>query len=1329
VRFTVTALGSIGGRSVASVVADITEYLTGAITDLAAPDGTPPVEGGNAPGPDGTRPGPDADGKGRADAGSVPERGPDRYYADSGEGPGRWLGRGSGELGLAGTVQAEAFRSVLAGRDPRNGARLISARGSTGRVRDLGAGTVTRFSDTGEALYSPGDVAAVLGWSRADVDAAVAEGEHSAAGRLVAMLTQAAGTDGTAPGSTGGTVPGRDPGAVLVPVVDPAGSRWIPESEVSRVEALVTESRPRDTVLAGGAPTDELSVPEASRLVGASRSYLARLCRTYAEHQAEIDAAVADGTPPGRAYLVSRRDGSGAWRITRQALADYIDRRRQPAVRVGYDITATTEKSISVLALLSGPETRRAVLASVQSANDTAMDWLEHQAAAARAGNQVVGVTGWTAAAFRHLTSRRLDPFVHHHNVVANTVVDENGERRALDARRLYRRVAAAGGLATAQVRYELTRRLGVTFRPGRHGGWEIDGIDDAVIDEFSQRTREINDAIRELEDALGRTTTLAELQTVIANSRPAKQAVDNEAAVIGQWWQRARAHGLTPEHLQQVCGQARPTQLSRAARSRVLTSLAGEVTSGRSVFTRGDVLAALVDLADPTGGPGPLIVTAAELERLADDFLASSTVVPLASSTGRNDVLHRADGNTVAVGGAVELEYSTTEILALQARVLDRYGTRNGDTNGRVQPQVVAEVLARFPELGSEQRRLVETFCTSGHGAQSAIGRPGTGKTHAMRAAVAAWQTAGYRVLGTAVKAEAARHLGDECNIPAEPLAWYTARFDDPAHSPLDARTVLIVDEASTIGDRDLDRLLVAAEAAGATVRFIGDPAQHGSVLAGGLWRVITERFAHQTPQLTVGRRVRHHTDQQAAEALRAGRAGKALELLEAAGHLHIVPSERELYAALLTRWWDGRQTGRPHPMVDRRNDQRLVLNRLARQLRRQMGELGTEELVAAGDRRFAVGDEVTARMGTRDLHPSGRPDAYVRNGAHGTVAAVHRHPEGRHQDELTVDFAGLGTIVVPRPFFDEHTDPWGRIDVGIDHAYAVTSYAVEGLTYDESSSHVDPRSTRPEVYVDITRGRDANHVYVTAAADLLDGERLPAVPSDPERDQLADRLTRSGTEVPAIDLDPLAWQAAHHAHGKTLAHLHRERVCATDDTARGLAAHAERVRERQIARRAVSRPDPRLVAQLIDRPDHVFLATAYDDLLAEMAIYRARWEPTPGRGGSWTWALGRPPTDAGAVEERHALADKLERFALRTIARHLPDDYRLSDTARTVIGRLAATGAIGARDLDELAQAITVYDQSGRNAGEVYRDIVRESAAPRPNGPNTARDSTGVA
>jgi conjugative relaxase-like TrwC/TraI family protein len=545
VRFTVTALGSAGDRPVGVVVGTIARYLLAPEQRPEAP-GAPSPAGGEAEGP------------------------VSRYYAGRGDTPGRWLGQGARELDLQGTVDFDELTTVLAGRDPRTGERLISARGSTGRVASVGAGTAARWSPRGESLYSVRDAVAVLGWSQSDVRHAVADGERLAASRLINTLagttvpagTRTPGTSGEGPGrhpgrdwdaGMGPLGPGSDPGVgrddlgiALVPFIDRDGNRYILDRELSRVEDLASRDVTAAEVLATGDPGDKLSIPAAARLVGVRRGYLSRLCRNYLDHREEISTALAAGETPKRAFLVCRQEEGGSFRVTRAELAAHAERRRRPAVRVGYDVTATTEKSIRVLALLGGPQVRPEALAAVETANDAGLRWLEYHAAAARAGGQVVGVTGWTAASFQHLTSRRLDPFVHHHNVVANSVIDEHGQRRALDARRLYRSITAASAVATAQVRYELTARLGVAWRPARHGGWEIAGIADPVLDEFSQRRREINDAIRELEDALGRASTMDELNAVVATTRPVKTEAD-EADLLAEWWQRARAYSLTP--------------------------------------------------------------------------------------------------------------------------------------------------------------------------------------------------------------------------------------------------------------------------------------------------------------------------------------------------------------------------------------------------------------------------------------------------------------------------------------------------------------------------------------------------------------------------------------------------------------------------------------------------------------------------------------------------------------------------------------------------------------------------------------------------------------
>src|SRR3546814_11661678 len=131
------------------------------------------------------------------------------------------------------------------------------------------------------------------------------------------------------------------------------------------------------------------------------------------------------------------------------------------------------------------------------------------------------------------------------------------------------------------------------------------------------------------------------------------------------------------------------------------------------------------------------------------------------------------------------------------------------------------------------------------GHRFQTAIGRAGAGKTTTIAACADAWAAAGYRVVGAAVKGEATRTLAAATGIECETVAWYLAHTD-PQNLPLDSRTILVVDEASTLSDRDLDTLMDIANSSGARVRLNGDPAQHGAVPPRGRFRVTCPPHSH---------------------------------------------------------------------------------------------------------------------------------------------------------------------------------------------------------------------------------------------------------------------------------------------------------------------------------------------------------------------------------------------------------------------------------------------------------------------------------------------------
>ena len=1088
-KFTVTPLG--GGRGDAARVVDaIVRYLQP--PPRAAPSNPSPAAGGG---------------------------GPERYYADHGEEPGRWLGRAANGAGLTGVVRRPDFAAVLAGRDPHTDERLITAQGSAGRRPTLGSGAHTKVGADGEQLYDVADAAAALGLSHREVERMLDVGTALTLGHLgQAVAPRALTGDETGPPARPPVGPPVRPligavtrqfsqpgGAYLVPLVEDDGSRLVRASELARCSHARDTGVDPEEIRSLGTPDDQLGLAEAARLVGVTNRYLRGLARYHEEHRDEIERSLAAGRHPRRAFLVAHRDTKDRWLVTREHLAEFVERRRPPAVRVGYDLTLTTEKSLGVLALLGDATTRTAVLGSIQAGNDWALGWLEARAAVGRVDGRPVNGEGWMVASFRHLTSRALDPFPHHHNVIANTVRLADGTNRALDARALYRHAQAASALATAEMRRQLTDELGVRWRPGRKSGWEIGGITNQVVGEFSKRRNEIDYALLELEEELGRGAHPGEVEHIVLRTRPAKNHTPADA-LVASWRERAERHGLTPDTLAAVTGhEPQGQEVDEVA---LFESLAGAegICSGGSVFSRSEALVAMANHPVPAPGgdqPQPLLCGAARLIELTDRFLASEHVVALAD--------------------ADEPLYTSVEMLGVQDRIAARFTKGLHRGAHLVGDAHVEGALEQHAHLTGEQRRLVTEWCQRGHRFQAAIGRAGAGKTTTVAACANAWTAAGYRVLGAAVKGEATRTLAEATGIECETVAWYLVHTD-PQALPLDSQTILVVDEASTLSDRDLDTLMDMAATTGASLRLIGDPAQHGAISAGGMFRVLCERHERDTPELTTTHRLQDPHDRAAAQALREGRIDEAFDELAAAGHLHVVADDLAMYREVLGRWWNAHRDGLDHPMVDRRNSTRRQLNRLAHLLRQVNGELDGEEITASGDRAFAVGDRITARAPNRDLHVEGDRMAYVRNGALGTVVAVHPDRRDPAEDSVTVDFDGIGHIDIPRSFFDHHRTPAGRPEVGIDHAYALTSYAVQGSTRDISTSRVDATATRAETYVDITRGRHANHLYLTAASDPLDGEALPRVPPAPADLAVAERLHRSTGEL-------TAWELAHPA------------------------------------------------------------------------------------------------------------------------------------------------------------------------------------------------------
>ena len=276
--------------------------------------------------------------------------------------------------------------------------------------------------------------------------------------------------------------------------------------------------------------------------------------------------------------------------------------------------------------------------------------------------------------------------------------------------------------------------------------------------------------------------------------------------------------------------------------------------------------------------------------------------------------------------------------------------------------------------------------------------------------------------------------------------------------------------------------------------MRLIGDDRQLAAVAAGGVLRDL----AHQVGAVTL------------SEVRRFLNADGSLNLAEAAATL-AVRDGRPLRARVLRR-------PRPDPRRRPRHLCRPGLRRLGRRPRRWRRALllaPTRELVAelntrarsdrlAGQSDNQIGPVLTLRDGTEvsagdpvitrhnDRRLAVSNTDWVKNGDRWTI--THVHADG----SLTVRHSKLDKLIrLPADYVSDH----------VQLGYATTVHGAQGTTVDACHVVLTGAEDRNLLYVALSRGRYANHLYLAPGTD-----------GDPHS------LVRPEALVPPTALDQLA-------------------------------------------------------------------------------------------------------------------------------------------------------------------------------------------------------------
>ncbi len=550
------------------------------------------------------------------------------------------------------------------------------------------------------------------------------------------------------------------------------------------------------------------------------------------QHEGLTAYYAASGTPPGR-FLgagLADLDGGNGVEIGTQVTEEHLYRMlvaladpasgeplgcapRMPTARsapvVGFDLTFSPCKSVSVAWALADPATQAVVAACHDRAVETVLAWAERNVFRSRSGkNGVVeeDVTGVIATAFTHFASRADDPQLHDHVVVWNRAKSvSDGRWRTLDSRALFKAVTTLSEMHQGVLADLLTERLGVGWEPRsrRHSErprFEIAGVSEDLMAEFSTRSGQVAEhaerLVGEFVAARGRQPTVVEQerlrQRATIATRPAKTR-HSLAALIDHW--RQRAEPFVPIDEQREWGEG------LLGRSTAATYCAGDIADELIAKAADAVLAEVSGRRAAYGRMNLLaeahrVLQGARFAAPADRFAVAEAVTDLAVARSLRlsppPLCHtpaaylRADGSS-RLSPEHHVLYTTNALLDAEARLLE---AGRGGGGPAVRRDVVAAVTAkklpgREHRLGLDQAFAVEQVATSGRMLDLLLGPAGSGKSSAMAGLRAVWETehGPGSVIGLAPSAAAAEVLAGELGIATENTAkWLTEHRRLPA-------------------------------------------------------------------------------------------------------------------------------------------------------------------------------------------------------------------------------------------------------------------------------------------------------------------------------------------------------------------------------------------------------------------------------------------------------------------------------------------------------------------------------------------------------------------
>lgn len=477
----------------------------------------------------------------------------------------------------------------------------------------------------------------------------------------------------------------------------------------------------------------------------------------------------------------------------------------------GVDLTFSAPKSVSIAGLILDDQR---IIEAHNKAVDETLNYVEKNYTCVRIHEGDKVTTEFTgnllAAKFQHISSRELDPQLHTHCLVMNFTAKGNGDIKAMDFGDIYDAKMMLGQMYRSELAANL-RGLGYEIDADSKGLFEIKGMPDNLIKEFSIRSEQIQQRYEELkvEFPLVKHAELKAMATI--DTRKAKDEPGIEE-LKQDWAKRTNMLDINKDKL-----------TNKLSSSKVDTAVKGSqeldeiVQRAVQIATEHEAVAKIDDI----------LRVAAKLSM--GKHRVSEIKEALAVSS---DVIRLDDKN-----------YTTFEITEMEHKIVNEVivgkNTLVGLEKNEINKAILEYEMAKGFNLTTGQRESVLHILGSNDRIIAIQGDAGTGKTAMLDVVREISEKENLKVAGLSFTGKAASEIEEASLIQSKTIASLVNSKDD-----LKGKNLVVIDEASMLSIKDMNNILNRCDE-NTKVVLIGDTKQLQTIGQGKIFSSLQEKNA----------------------------------------------------------------------------------------------------------------------------------------------------------------------------------------------------------------------------------------------------------------------------------------------------------------------------------------------------------------------------------------------------------------------------------------------------------------------------------------------------